>query len=228
MSDVAVPQTDSAASTLGVRPDTTDMVAVHRVFRDAVAAAPMIIGGASNADVPHAENVATYYANVLAFLEVHHQGEDLLLWPKLLERAPEAAAGIGQVADQHDGVTEQMAVVEQALEIWWERPDTDHGAKLAGALALLGAELMPHLDQEEELVLPLIESHLTLEEYAELPAHGMQNFRGEIWLLLGLLLDAMPPVARAGMLEHMPPPVAAFWVNEGSATYEAFIADVRR
>src|SRR4051794_18746758 len=71
-----------------VRPDTRDMVAVHAVFRQALATAPRIVGGASRTDRQHAANVASFYANLLAFLHVHHEGEDALLWPKLLERSP--------------------------------------------------------------------------------------------------------------------------------------------
>jgi hypothetical protein len=47
-------------------------------------------------------------------------------------------------------------------------------------------------------------------------------------VLLGLLFEAMPPSQPEVALEHMPPPVAAFWRSEGQAMFEAFIADVRR
>jgi iron-sulfur cluster repair protein YtfE (RIC family) len=212
-----------------LRPDTRDMLAVHKVFRDALAAAPKIVGAASSADPEHAANVASFYANVLAFLHVHHEGEDELVWPKLLERAPEQAARVQEIADQHDTVTERLAVAEQELASWAEKPDVDHGAKLAGALVLLARDLVPHLDQEEAFVLPLVEAHLTVEEYAELPVHGMQHFSGDkVWVLLGLLFEAMPPEQREETLAHMPPPVADFWVNAGRPMFDEFIADVRR
>ena len=214
---------------VALRPDTRDMLAVHKVFRDALAAAPKIVGAASSSDREHAANVASFYANVLAFLHVHHEGEDALVWPKLLERAPEQAARVQEIAGQHDTVTERLAVAEQELASWAEKPDVDHGAKLAGALVMLARDLIPHLDQEETFVLPLIEAHLTAEEYAELPAHGMQHFSGDkVWVLLGLLFEAMPPVQREMTLAHMPPPVADFWVNAGRPMFDEFIADVRR
>jgi hemerythrin-like domain-containing protein len=205
------------------------MLAVHAVFREALAAAPRIVGGASRHDPQHTANVASYYANVLAFLHVHHEGEDALVWPKLLERAPVEAARIQEIADQHEQVSALIASAEEQLASWAEEPDTEHGAKLAGALATLGHELVNHLDQEEAFVLPLAAEHMTVEEWAELPAHGMRNFRGDkVWVLLGLLFEAMPPGQPEVALEHMPPPVAAFWRGEGRLMFETFIADVRR
>jgi hemerythrin-like domain-containing protein len=211
------------------RPDTRDMIAVHAVFRDALGAAPRIVGGASRNDPDHAENVAAYYANVLAFLNVHHEGEDALLWPKLLERCPVEAARVQEIADQHQDLTVLIALAEAQLVEWRKKPDTDHGAKLAGALVLLGRELSAHLDQEEIFVLPLAAEHLTVEEWGEFPAHGMQHFQGDkIWVLLGLLFEAMPPGQPEVALAHMPPPVVEFWSNLGRSMFEEFIADVRR
>jgi hemerythrin-like domain-containing protein len=217
---------DTAAT---VRPDTRDMISVHAVFRQALAAAPRIVGGASRNDPQHAANVASYYANLLAFLHVHHEGEDALLWPKLLERAPAQAAKVQQIADQHGAVSGLLATAEAELAEWAVEPNTDHGAKLAGALVMLGFELAEHLDMEEEFVLPLAAEHLTVEEWSELPAHGMQHFSGDkVWLLLGLLFEQMPPGAPELALAKMPPPVAAFWHNEGQDLFDAFVADVRR
>jgi hemerythrin-like domain-containing protein len=211
----------------GPRPDTTDMVAVHKVFRDALGAAPQVLGAAASGTPEHARNVASYYANVLAFLHVHHEGEDELLWPKLLERCPAEAARVSEIADQHHGVTTALRDAEAHLFEWAEKPDVNRAATLASALTVLNAELTPHLDQEEEFVLPLAAEHLSIEEWAAFPAHGMQHFSGDkIWLVLGSLLDAMTPVQRENMLTHMPPPVHEFWVTAGKPQYESFIADV--
>lgn len=212
-----------------VRPDTRDMIAVHAVFRQSLAAAPRLVGGASRNDGQHAANVAAFYANLLAFLHVHHEGEDELLWPKLLERCPDQAARVQEIADQHGQVSALIASAEGELAEWAVEPNTDHGAKLAGALVALGFKLAEHLDQEEEHVLPLAAEHLTVEEWAELPAHGMRHFSGDkLWLILGLLFEQMPPSAVETVLSHMPPPLAAFWRDEGRDLFDAFVADVRR
>jgi hemerythrin-like domain-containing protein len=211
------------------RPDTSDMIAVHQVFRRALAAAPRIIGGASRHEPAHVANVDSYYANVLAFLHVHHEGEDALLWPKLLSRCPAAAPRVQAIADQHETVTTLVAQAETRLEAWAVEPSADNGAQLIGALALLDNELTQHLDQEEEFVLPLAAEYLTVEEWAELPAHGMRNFSGDkVWVLLGLLFEAMPPGQPEVTLTHMPAEVAQWWRADGEPAFDALIADVRR
>lgn len=210
------------------RPDTRDMIAVHRVFREALAAAPRLVGGASRDDGVHTANVASYYRNVLAFLRAHHEGEDALLWPKLLRRCPAQARRVQAIADQHGQLLTLLASAETELAEWADEPNTDHGAKLAGALAALGFDLAAHLDAEEVHVLPLAAEHLTVEEWAELPQHGMQHFRGDVWVLLGLLFEAMPAGQPDVALRSMPAAVAHFWQDEGAERFAAFIADVRR
>ncbi len=211
------------------RPDTSDMIAVHQVFRRAFAAAPRIIGSASRHEPEHVANVASYYANVLAFLHAHHEGEDELVWPKLLARCPAEATRVQAIADQHEDVSRLLAQAEARLGAWAAAPSTDNGAQLAGALVLLGNGLAEHLDQEEQFVLPLAADHLSVEEWAELPVHGMRTFRGDkLWVLLGLLFEAMPPGVPEATLAQMPPPIAAWWSAEGEPAFTAFVADVRR
>ena len=50
----------------------------------------------------------------------------------------------------------------------------------------------------------------------------------KLWLIIGLIQEAMTDAQRANMLAHMPPPVLDFWTNVGKGQFEAFIADVRR
>ena len=78
--------------------DTSDMARVHQVFREAIAAAPALIGSATARGRERLELVATYYRNVLALLHAHHDGEDELIWPLLIERAPDEADDVRRIA----------------------------------------------------------------------------------------------------------------------------------
>ena len=64
--------------------DTSDMVQFHRVFRDALSSAAPLVGSVAAGDIARADVVGSYYANVLALLKSHHEGEDELVWPKLV------------------------------------------------------------------------------------------------------------------------------------------------
>ncbi|MDQ1685354.1 MAG: hypothetical protein QOC82_2091 [Frankiaceae bacterium] len=204
------------------------MVRLHRVFREALGCAAQIVGSASTDDPDRVACVAAYYSNVLAFLRVHHEGEDELLWPKLIERAPAQADLVERIAGQHEGVLTWLHTAEARLAEWVADPNIDRGASLASALATLGAELVLHLDEEERHILPLAAEYLTVEEWGELPAHGMRNFSGDrMWLVLGLIQEQMTPEGVAAMNAHMPPPVREFWTTSGHAQFQAFVAQLR-
>jgi hypothetical protein len=210
------------------RPDTSDMIRVHRVFRDAFGCAAQLVGAASSDDPDRVACVAAYYGNVLAFLHAHHEGEEELIWPKLLGRAPERAELVGRIAGQHHGVLEWLGLAERRLAEWVADPSVDRGAALAGALATLGAELGLHLDEEERSILPLAAQHLSVDEWGELPGHGMRSFRGDkIWLVLGLIQEQLTPAGIAEMEAHMPPPVREFWTTAGRPQFQAFVTQLR-
>jgi len=217
------------SATALTRPDTRDMLAVHRVFREAFGMAPQLIGSVPGEAADRVAAVAGYYSDILAFLHVHHEGEDELLWPKLVARCPDEAAVISRIAGQHEGVLSALQTAESHLDAWRTEPTTDNAATLAAALITLAVGLGAHLDEEERVILPIAADHLTIEEWAELPAHGMKNFKGErIWLVLGLIREQMTDEQRDAMDAHMPPPVREFWVNIGVPQFTTFIADIRR
>src|SRR5438067_13168408 len=83
------------------RPDVTEMTSVHKVFTGAFAAATQLIGSVAPGDTGRAATIGSFYANVLELLRVHHEGEDELLYPKLLERCPDRAPLVERINAQH-------------------------------------------------------------------------------------------------------------------------------
>jgi len=208
--------------------DTSDMIRVHRVFREAFAAAAPLIGSTDPSDAERVELVHAYYFNVLALLHGHHEGEDLLVWPRLLERAPEEAEMVQRIAAQHGGVLVALETAEARLAMWKSAPTVDHAATLAAALAVLGAELASHLDEEERMILPLAARCITAPEWGELPEHGLKTFTGDkVWLVLGLIREQMRPEQIEVMDAHMPPPVVDFWYGVGQGQFDEFVAALR-
>ena len=208
--------------------DTSDMVRVHRVFREAFGSAAPLVGSVPSGDLDRAELVAAYYFNVLEMLRGHHEGEDEIVWPRLVERAPDRAETIRRIAGQHEGVHASLEEALARLAEWRREPDIDGGARLAATLATLGAELALHLDEEERVILPIAARHMSAQEWAQLPMHGMQHFSGDrIWLVMGLIQEQMTPEQVAAMREHMPPPVVEFWDTTGRPQFEEFMAALR-
>jgi hemerythrin-like domain-containing protein len=209
-------------------PDTTEMLAVHNVFRHAMRSAPALVGGVAEGDTERARLVAGYYDEMLTLLALHHDGEDVLVWPKLLERAPDQAELVRTAESQHQVIHEPLAQAQTALKAWEATPDGRSGAGLVDALGELETGLVAHLDNEEETVLPLIGEHLTIQEWGELPGHAMRNYPGErIWLVLGLVRENMTQAQRDMMLAQMPPPAVEMWTSKGEAAFNAYMGQVR-
>jgi len=208
------------------RPDTADMVSVHKVFRQALQSAPDLVGSASRHE--RVEIVASFYGNVLDFLDIHHEGEDLLVWPRLLERCGGDSPTVSRIAAQHQDVTPALHAATALVGPWAASGDAADGRRLIDALAEVERVLIPHLDEEESTVLPLCAEYLSAPEWGELPAHGLGNFRGDkIWLILGLIRENMTQHQRDEMLAHMPPPAVEMWTSMGNAAFDAFISELR-
>ncbi len=208
--------------------DTTEMASVHRVFRDALDDVPRLVGPAAD-NAERAEMVGSYYDNVLRLLHIHHESEDELLTPRLIARGtPEERAEIERIAHQHLGVRGDIEVAETHIASFRAAPTLDNAASLAGKLAILNASLVSHLDQEEEIAMPIAAKYINVAEWGELPGHGIANFTGDkLWLILGLIREQMTDSQRANMDEHMPPPLAEFWAQSGEQLFTDYVGALR-
>lgn len=208
--------------------ETSDMIALHRIFRDALAGSNRFVGSVADGDTDRAELVGSYYANVLELLHSHHEGEDELLTPRLLERMPEQAPTIERIAQQHQAVLAAVEAAEQAIATWRAAPSGDNRESAMSALAALQAGLTPHLDEEERVVLPIAAQCIDVAEWAQLPEHGLKTFGGDkLWLINGLVQEQMSPEQRASMEAHMPPSMLAQWNESGCEMFRSFITALR-
>ena len=209
--------------------DTSDMVGVHRVFRQALDAAPALIRSADG-DTARADVVATYLDHVLRLLSAHHEGEDELMTPRLVERCTaDEARVVQQVAHQHEAVLGGIADSQRGLASWRGSADAESAAVLVAAVEGLRDALVTHLDDEERLVLPIAGRHLNAAEWGELPGHAMRSFSGEhLWLVLGLVREQMSPEQIAHAEAHMPPPVLGMWREVGQDRFAEFVGALRR
>ena len=209
------------------RPDTSDMAAVHNVFRSSLASGPKFVASAQGDD-ERRTLIANYYANLMALLETHHESEEALLFPLLIERAPEHKAIVEQTESQHSDVVGLIHEVNGTLRSW-EATGESAALDLVHSLLALDAVLSPHLDQEETEVVPLAGDFMTIEEWGMLPGHSLGNFTGDkVWLIMGLIRENFTQEQRDTMLEHMPPPARQMWENMGEASFNDLIAQVRR
>lgn len=209
------------------RPDTSDMLAVHAVFRNALRSSPTLVLDAGE-DPERVYVVAEYYAEILELVRVHHQTEDDLLWDRLERRYPEQRPRIEEIAVQHHALDALLPDTKSALDDWRANPREETAEALVGVLTAMDDALIPHFDIEEAVILPMAADEFTVEEWAQLGQQGLRRFRGKRpWLVLGLIRENMTQEQRDAMVAHMPPDVVASWQDGGEARFADFVGRLR-
>jgi hemerythrin-like domain-containing protein len=209
--------------------DATAMTRFHRIFREALDAAPQYVGGVAPDDRERADHVGSYYDNVLRLLHAHHEAEDLTIYPMMVERLPEHVDVISRVNAEHEAVLGTLVATEEAVAAWRADPSTSRRDEAVDALGTLRTVLLEHLDHEEAEVVPLIGLCITVAEWGEMSAVAFQHFSGDKpWLAIGLIQEQMLASENETMEANMPPPVHEFWTGPGRQMFQDYVAGLRR
>ena len=194
----------SASQPINVR----DMAIVHRLFRQAYDESARLVRAAPAPSPGRVTFLADHIDLALAGLHSHHADEDTLLYPKLIERAPEQAPMTEQVEHEHEVISTALGAASAACATWRERPSEQTGEALAAALDHLNEVVQPHLDDEEQKVVPLAAVTLTQQEWDALGKAGMRSVpRKKRGIAAGMMLDALDDEERAYMLKSVPAPM---------------------
>jgi hypothetical protein len=208
------------------RPDTTEMVFVHNCFRKQFGALPGLVGAVPDGDTRQAAVLVDFLAELTAALHHHHHGEDELMWPLLLERAPLDSALILRMEEQHERIGALYHRAAQDASAFVAAADPRSRADLADTLTELAAGLTEHLHDEEVEILPLVERVMTVAQWAELGERGRAGLpKDRLLVFLGFLLDANTPARGREFLARMPAPARVAWRLAGR---RAFVKEYRR
>ena len=210
------------------RPDVHEMVVVHRAFRREFPAAAAMIRSTPEGDTRRAKVVADHLRLGLAGLHMHHTGEDVILWPLLLERGAPSTGLVETMQAQHHGVDARTEALIPALADWEAAPTAAKGRQLAGLVDEFTAALVEHLDLEEREILPLAARHLTVAEWNSLGQHGQESMSAsQKPIMFGLLLEDVDPDERALMLGTLPPPVRLLVRTVGAWQFKRYVKRLR-
>jgi len=211
------------------RPDTHEMVIVHRAFRREFRLAPELIRGVAPGDTARARVVAAHVSDLIWGLHHHHHGEDELLWPKLLERAAPRAELIELMEVQHSRISAALDGAESLIAPWRDTADGPAGATLAAALDDMSVALAEHLDQEEAEILPLAARRLSVAEWNQLGENAVKSLpKNKRLIFLGLILEDTSDAERAMFIANLPLPVRVLWRLLGERGYAKYVAKVRQ
>jgi Hemerythrin HHE cation binding domain len=188
--------------------DVRDMAIVHRTFRTAYAESARLVRAAPVPSPARVTFLADHIDFAIAALHIHHEGEDELLYPKLIERVPDQAPMTEAVEHEHQLVGGALDAASAACAAWRKRPSAETGEALAAALDQLNSVAQRHLDDEEQKVVPLAAVTLTQKEWDALGKHGVGQIpRNKRGLAFGMILEPLGEADRAYMMRSLPAPV---------------------
>ncbi len=188
--------------------DVRDMAIVHKTFRRTFTESGELVRAQPSPSPERVTFLADHIDFGIGLLHHHHAVEDELLYPLLAERVPEQAEMIKTVEAQHSTVTGTIEAATAACQAWRASPNPDTAGVLADSLDHLNEVLQPHLDDEENKVVPLAARHLTQTEWDAVGERATEDIpRAKMPIAFGLVMEPLGAPEQALMKAHLPAPV---------------------
>ncbi|MBT0768599.1 hemerythrin domain-containing protein [Kineosporia sp. J2-2] len=213
--------------------DTWEMTMAHRFYRREFAVLPAIIRAAPAGDRARARLVGDHLGMVTSALHHHHEAEDDLLWPLMLERVGPDAATVHRMESQHAHLAGLLARLEELNTRWRAEAGAGVRDELADVLAQASAVLDEHLSDEENDLLPLVPGNITVREWDAVMERARQDSGKALGMrrslvMFGGMLEEAPEAERRRMLAEVPAPVRLVWRVYGRRLHERSRDAVRR
>jgi hypothetical protein len=161
---------------------------------------PGLVAGVADGDTHRAKFIAAHANFMIDALHHHHAAEDELAWPVLMARAPDRADDIGRLEGQHRVIADAVNRVQCGLAAWAPTADSAMRNQLVAGVEDLARRVAEHLDDEEQHGVPLIEEHLTAQEWRAAVTRGASflSSHPRLGIVLGgfVLLSATPDEGR--------------------------------
>lgn len=142
--------------------DTNMMRIVHDALRRDLRRARDVLTHDPAPDDRQIRAIAGHLAWMMEFLEAHHRSEDDGLYPLVLERDPSAASLLDEMANDHEAVSRSIDRVEAAVHAV---DQVVTGDSIVRAIDDLSEVLLPHLEREERVVMPVVSRAITTAEW---------------------------------------------------------------
>jgi hemerythrin-like domain-containing protein len=210
------------------QPDVHEMVVVHRAFRREAPRLADYVRRTAEGDTGRATVVADHVRLCVAGLEMHHTGEDVVLWPLLLERAAPSTGLVETMQAQHHTIDANIEVLTPALQAWEADPTAVKGERVASIMEGMTAALVEHLDLEEREILPLAARHLSKEEWDRMGQHGRDTMTpSQLPIMFGLVLEDADDDERARMHGGFPLPIRLLLTSVGAWQFRRYVRRLR-
>jgi hemerythrin-like domain-containing protein len=190
-------------------PAITGWLGAHVAFRrdaDALAAA---VAAVEPGDYIAAGRLADAFAVTVQMLHEHHETEDELIFPELIERAPAFAGVVMTLSLEHVDVDDVVDDIKRDLAILaagTARAFEVH-ERLTHHVETFKTLMDLHLEAEEEHALPLFQRYFSNDELDAVgDAHFAKN-ADKLNVMIPWAATALPTEATTQLLAGMPPAV---------------------
>ncbi|WP_459803885.1 hemerythrin domain-containing protein [Herbidospora sp. RD11066] len=176
---------------------------IHKALRRGLFEVTMQAGATDWTDPADVERLAARWRPLLALLRSHSEHEDRHILRVLDPYEHQATESI---AEQHADLEELERHLADAFEALAAHPDPAAGLAFYRDLARFVAAYLPHLHEEETVVMPRIWARCTDEEIAAARAAFMAEMTPRIQAIsLELMLPSLDRPTRIALVRRMPP-----------------------
>jgi hemerythrin-like domain-containing protein len=141
-----------------------------------------------------------------ALLHEHHHNEDDSIFPALVAARPDMNALVTRLEADHQQLVATMATVDSAVSAFDASPDAAHQQTMHEAMLAVRDLFFPHLDTEDEQIIPAIAESIPAKEWQRLDNEALKAIpRHLLPTAVGALDEVIQGVAPG---ERPPPPPA--------------------
>jgi hemerythrin-like domain-containing protein len=185
--------------------DTRMMGIVHSALRRDLVRTRMVLDDPALLTDERRTGLADHVLWMMHALHVHHHGEDIGLYPMVLRNDPATRELVEDMDADHQRIDPAIAVLEDAARAF--RADPEARIDLLSALAALDDVLLPHLEREESVMMPVVSNCVSQQEWDDWNQEVNVKPKGVLYLAEEghWVLDNLDDESRALTVELVPP-----------------------
>jgi hemerythrin-like domain-containing protein len=180
--------------------------AVHEMFRRS---ATRLVDATSKLEPSALEPlIRPHWDFFTAILDHHHHTEDTSIFPTLVGMRPDLRPTIDLLEDEHVELAPNIDEVEMAVAAFIQRPKASTQLAVHRAIVTLRDWFFPHLDLEDERILPAIAESVPPKQWEQLDKAALKSIpRKHVAWAVGALDEVVQSLSQEDQPALPPPPI---------------------